>query len=87
MPCCLTPLGQKLHWMTVVRLTLRCGYMPKMLSTLFRAQVIMLQAFDPPGMITGEGSDKGLLCPVHALRACGQNQSFLPVKAAVCLLR
>ncbi|XP_048062039.1 collagen alpha-4(VI) chain-like [Megalobrama amblycephala] len=29
----------------------------------------------------GEGSDKGLLCPVHALRACGQNQSFLPVKA------
>lgn len=73
--------------MTVVRLTLRRGYMPKVLSTLFRAQVIMLQAFDSPDMITGKRSDKGLLCPVRALRACEQNQSFLPVREAVRLLR
>lgn len=72
--------------MTVLKLTLRRGYMSKVLSTLFRAQVTTHQAFDSPNMITGEGSDKGLLRPVRALCACGQNQSFSPARAVVGLL-
>ncbi len=41
----------------------RLGYVPKMLSTPFRPQVIMLSAFSPP-----TGSQESLLCPVRALR-------------------
>ncbi len=41
----------------------RLGYVPKVLSTPFRAQVIMLSAFSPP-----TASQESLLCPVRALR-------------------
>ncbi len=41
----------------------RLGYVPKVLSTPFRAQVITLSAFSPP-----TGSQESLLCPVRALR-------------------
>lgn len=53
----------------IVRLTPRRGYAFKLLSTPLRAQMITLQAFDSPEMTFGEGSDKCLLCPVHALHA------------------
>ncbi len=46
-----------------VVLTPRLSYVPKVLSTPFRAQVIMLSAFFPP-----TGSQESLLCPVRALR-------------------
>ncbi len=41
----------------------KLGYVPKMLSTPFRAQVITLSAFSP---LTG--SQESLICPVRALR-------------------
>ncbi len=41
----------------------RLGYVPEVLSTPFRAQVITLSAFFPP-----TGSQESLLCPVRALR-------------------
>ncbi len=41
----------------------RLGYVPKVLSTPFRAQVITLSAFSHP-----TGSQGSLLCPVRALR-------------------
>ncbi len=41
----------------------RLGYVPKVLSTPFRAQVITLSMFSPP-----TGSQESLLCPVRALR-------------------
>ncbi len=41
----------------------RLGYVHKVLSTPFRAQVITLSAFFPP-----TGSQESLLCPVRALR-------------------
>ncbi len=46
-----------------VVLTPRLSYVPKVLSTPFRAQVITLSAFFPP-----TGSQESLLCPVRALR-------------------
>ncbi len=41
----------------------RLGYVPKVLSSPFRAQVITLSMFFPP-----TGSQESLLCPVRALR-------------------
>ncbi len=41
----------------------RLGYIPKGLSTPFRAKVITLSAFFPPS-----GSQESLLCPVRALK-------------------
>ncbi len=41
----------------------RLGYVPKLLSTPFRAQVIALSAFSPLA-----GSQESLLCPVRALK-------------------
>ncbi len=41
----------------------RLGYIPKVLSTPFRAQVLKLSVFSPP-----TGSQESLLCPVRALR-------------------
>ncbi len=41
----------------------RLGYVPKVLSTPFRAQVIALFTFSPPA-----GSQESLLCPVRALK-------------------
>ncbi len=41
----------------------RLGYVHKVLSTPFRAQVIELSAFSPPA-----GSQESLLCPVRALK-------------------
>ncbi len=41
----------------------RLGYVPKVLSTPFRAQVIMLSAFLPPMV-----SQESMFCPVRALR-------------------
>ncbi len=44
----------------------RLGYVPKVLSIPFRAQVITLSAFPPPPSLTG--SQQSLLCPVRVLR-------------------
>ncbi len=50
----------------------RLGYVPKMLSTPFRAQVITLSVFLPP-----TGSEECLLCPVRALRIYTERCSAL----------
>ncbi len=44
----------------------RPGYVPKVLSTSFHSQVVLLQAFSPSS--TSEGDDLHLLCPVRALK-------------------
>ncbi len=44
----------------------RPGYVPKVLSTSFRSQVVVLQAFSPSP--SSEGDDLCLLCPVRALK-------------------
>ncbi len=44
----------------------RPGYVPKVLSTSFRSQVVVLQAFSPSS--SSEGADLHLLCPVRALK-------------------
>ncbi len=44
----------------------RPGYVPKVLSTSFRSQVVVLQAFSPSS--SSEGEDLHLLCPVRALK-------------------
>ncbi len=44
----------------------RPGYVPKVLSTSFRSQVVVLQAFSPSS--SSEGDDRHLLCPVRALK-------------------
>lgn len=64
----------------MVRLTPRHGYTPKMLSTLFRAQVITLQEFNSPNPAVEEESCQCLLCPVHMLRA------FVDRTGSFCLL-
>ncbi len=46
-----------------VVLKLRLGFVPKVLSTPFRAQVIALSTFFPP-----VGNQESLLCPVRALK-------------------
>ncbi len=42
------------------------GYIPKVLSTSFRSQVVVLQAFSPSP--SSKGDDLRLLCPVRALK-------------------
>ncbi len=44
----------------------RPGYVPKVLSTAFRLQVVVLQALSPSP--SSEGDDLHLLCPVRALK-------------------
>ncbi len=44
----------------------RPGYVPKVLSTPFRSQVVVLQAFSSSP--SSEGDDLHLLCPVRALK-------------------
>ncbi len=44
----------------------RPGYVPKVLSTAFRLQVVVLQALSPSPL--SEGDDLHLLCPVRALK-------------------
>ncbi len=44
----------------------RPGYVPKVLSTSFRLQVVVLQSFSPSP--SSEGDDLRLLCPVRALK-------------------
>ncbi len=46
-----------------VVLKTRLGYVPKVLSTTFRTQIIVFSAFSPPA-----GSQESLLCPVRALK-------------------
>ncbi|XDV44795.1 hypothetical protein PO909_013034 [Leuciscus waleckii] len=61
----------------------RHGYVPKVLSTPFRAQVITLLAL-PPSMEVGEAN---LLCPVRALRIyLERSASFKTFRTALCLL-
>ncbi len=56
-----------------VVLTPRHGYVPKVLSTPFRAQVIML-SMRPP---SEEDREISLLCPVRALRICFERSASL----------
>ncbi len=44
----------------------RPGYVPKVISTSFRSQVVVMQAFSPSS--SSEGDDLYLLCPVRALK-------------------
>ncbi len=44
------------------------GYIPKVLSTSFRSQVVTLHSFHPPPFASSEDERLHLLCPVRALK-------------------
>ncbi len=52
----------------LVKVTLRPrpGYVPKVLSTSFRSQVVPLHSFHPPPFASGEDERIHMLCPVQA---------------------
>ncbi len=54
----------------LVKVTLRPrpGYIPKVLSTSFRSQVVTLHSFHPPPFASSEDERLYLLCPVRALK-------------------
>ncbi len=54
----------------LVKVTLRPwpGYVPKVLSTSFRSQVVTLHSFHPPPFASGEDERLHMLCPVQALK-------------------
>ncbi len=54
----------------LVKVTLRPrpGYIPKVLSTSFRSQVVTLHSFHPPPFASSEDERLHLLCPVRALK-------------------
>ncbi len=54
----------------LVKVTLRPrpGYVPKVLSTLFRSQVVTLHSFHPPPFASSEDERLHMLCPVRALK-------------------
>ncbi len=54
----------------LVKVTLRPrpGYIPKVLSTSFRSQVVMLHSFHPPPFASSEDEKLHMLCPVRALK-------------------
>ncbi len=54
----------------LVKVTLRprLGYIPKVLSTSFRSQVVTIHSFHPPPFASSEDERLHLLCPVRALK-------------------
>ncbi len=54
----------------LVKVTLRPrpGYIPKVLSTSFRSQVVTLHSFHPPPFTSSEDERLHMLCPVRALK-------------------
>ncbi len=54
----------------LVKMTLRPrpGYIPKVLSTSFRSQVVTLHSFHPPPFASSEDERLYLLCPVRTLK-------------------
>ncbi len=54
----------------LVKVTLRPrpGYVPKVLSTSFRSQVVTLHSFHSPPFASGEDERLHMLCPVRALK-------------------
>ncbi len=54
----------------LVKVTLRPrpGYIPKVLSTSFRSQVVTLHSFHPPPFASSEDEKLHMLCPVQALK-------------------
>ncbi len=54
----------------LVKVTLRPrpGYVPKVLSTSFRSQVVTLHSFHPPPFALSEDERLHMLCPVRALK-------------------
>ncbi len=54
----------------LVKVTLRPrpGYIPKVLSTSFRSQVVTLHSFHPPSFASSEDERLHMLCPVRALK-------------------
>ncbi len=54
----------------LVKVTLRprLGYIPKVLSTSFRSQVVTLHSFHPPPFASSEDERLHMLCPVRALK-------------------
>ncbi len=60
----------------------RLGYVPKVLSTPFRAQIIALSVLSPP-----TGSQESLLCLLRALKAYIKFCLLQKVRTAFCWLR
>ncbi len=54
----------------LIKVTLRPrpGYIPKVLSTSFRSQVVTLHSFHPPRFASSEDEKLHMLCPVRALK-------------------
>ncbi len=46
----------------------RPGYIPKVLSTSFHSQVVILHSFHPPPFASSEDKKLHMLCPVRALK-------------------
>ncbi len=46
----------------------RPGYVPKVLSTSFRSQMVTLHSFHPPPFASSEDERLHMLCPVRALK-------------------
>ncbi len=46
----------------------RPGYIPKVLSTSLRSQVVTLHSFHPPPFASSEDEKLHMLCPVRALK-------------------
>ncbi len=74
----------------LVKVTLRPrpGYIPKVLSTSFRSQVVTLHSFHPPPFASSEDERLHMLCPVRGIEAvCGSFQGLekiLPVIGLFC---
>ncbi len=62
----------------LVKVTLRPkpGYIPKVLSTSFRSQVVTLHSFHPPPFASSEDERLHLLCPVRALKLYVDRSKF-----------
>ncbi len=72
----------------LVKVTLwpRPGYIPKVLSTSFRSQVVTLHSFHPPPFASSEDERLHLLCPVRALKAdCGSLQGLEKIPPVIDL--
>ncbi len=52
----------------LVKVNPRPGYIPKVLSTSFRSQVVTLHSFHPPPFASSEDERLHMFCPVRALK-------------------
>ncbi len=72
----------------LVKVTLRPrpGYIPKVLSTSFRSQVVTLHSFHPPPFASSEDERLHMLCPGQGIKAvCGSLQGLEKIPPVIDL--